>query len=211
MRSLCGGLAVAVGLMFPVLGPGPGVRAAEPDRSADFMVFRDGLPIGHHRVSVRPDGHRTEVKVDIALDVSFAFIRLYTYRHQSTEVWQGNRLISLDSRTDDNGTAMQAQIQATPDGLRGTGSAGAIRLPADAVPSSYWTPALVSGRPLFDSQDGHALDVSVRPESGGWWAMEGEVRLKLSYSPQGVWSGMRFSLKGSDFDYLPRNTLQAGS
>lgn len=207
MRSLCRGLAVVVAVMAPVAD----AVAAGPDRSIAFTVFRDGLPIGHHRVSVRPDGDRTEVQVDIALDVSFAFLTLYTYRHRSTEIWQGDRLISLDSRTDDNGTAMQATVQATPDGLRGTGSAGPLRLPADAVPTSYWTSALVSGRPLFDSQDGHALDVTVRPEGGGWWAMEGEVRLKLSYSPQGVWSGMRFSLKGSDFEYLPRTGMQAGS
>lgn len=211
MRSLCGGLAVVVWLMMAVLSTVPGAHAVEPDRSVEFTVFRDGLPIGHHRVSVRPDGDRTEVKVDIALDVSFAFIRLYTYRHQSTEVWQGDRLVSLNSWTDDNGTAMRAAIQATPDGLRGTGSRGAVQLPADAVPSSYWSPVLVSGRPLFDSQDGHVLDVSLKPESGGWWTMEGEVRLKLSYSPQGVWSGMRFSLKGSEFDYLPRTMMQAGS
>lgn len=211
MRTLYGGLAVAVtlGMAVPEAGAEPAV--AGPDRSVAFTVFRDGLPIGYHRVSVRPEGDRTEVTVDIALDVSFAFIRLYTYRHQSTEIWQGDRLVSLDSRTDDNGTAMRATVQATPDGLRGTGSAGPVRLPADAVPTSYWTPSLVSGRPLFDSQDGHGLDVSVRPDGGGWWAMEGEVRLKLSYSPQGVWSGMRFSLKGSDFEYLPGAMTQAGS
>lgn len=207
-RSACSLAVVAVLALSLVPSPG---GAAEPDRSVDFTVFRDGAPIGHHRVSVRPDGDRTEVQVDIALDVWFAFLKVYTYRHRSTEIWQGDRLISLDSRTDDNGTAMRALMQATPDGLRGSGSAGPVRLPADAVPSSYWTPALTSGRPLFDSQDGHALDVTVRAEGGGWWAMDGEVKLKLSYSPDGVWSGMTFRLKGSDFEYQPRIAAQAGS
>lgn len=187
------------------LAPSPGgAGGLLPRQAADFTVLRDGLPVGHHRVTVETDGPETRVQVDISLSLSFAFLTVYRYTHQSHEVWQGGRLIQLDSTTDDNGTPMALSARAQAGGLLLDGTAGRRPAPADAVPTSYWTPAFVSGRPVFDSQDGRSLDLTLRALPGGQWAVDGDVRMTVTYSPGGQWSGMQFRLKGADFRYQSR-------
>lgn len=176
---------------------------AQAGESRDFTVLRDGAPIGHHRVEVNRDGDEVKVSVDIALDVSFGFIPLYSYRHHSQEVWRGERLIRLDSRTDDNGDAFKVSARATLDGLVvDTGTQRSV-MPADTVPTSYWNKALVSGRPILDSQEGRLLAVTVTPAGPARWHIRGDVDLDIAYDRDNRWSGLWFRLKGSDFTYAP--------
>lgn len=172
-------------------------------QDAHFAVLRDGRPIGHHRVEVERHGDETRVAVSIALDVSFGFLPLYSYRHQSTEVWRGDRLQRLDSRTDDNGERMTVTAVASEAGLQVDGPEGRRLLPADTVPTSYWNPALVAQRPLMDSQNGRLLDIDRVPVAAGRWRLEGELNLDITYGPGGRWSGLWFRHKGSDFAYQP--------
>ena len=82
-------------------------RPARPPTSwgQEFAVSRDGAPIGQHRLRFSQDGPRTTAEIDIELQVKLAFITVYRYRHVNRELWEGGRLLSFASRTDDNGTA----------------------------------------------------------------------------------------------------------
>ena len=78
--------------------------AAADSRTLDFDVLRKGASIGTHRVSIRTDGPRTEVSIEIDLEVRFAFLTLYRYTHRARETWDADRLVALEASTDDNGT-----------------------------------------------------------------------------------------------------------
>lgn len=182
--------------------------AAWANGSADFTVLRDGTPIGHHRVLVSRDGEETRVEVDIALDVSLAFIPLYRYRHQAREVWRNDRLVALDSTTDDNGDQFRVTARAGLAGLQVTAGDQALLLPENTVPTSYWNPALVSGRTILDSQEGRRLDLSVTPAAAGRWQLRGDVNLDIAYDGQGQWTGMWFRHTGSDFTYVSRTIAE---
>lgn len=136
-----------------------------PRESYDFQVLRDGTPIGHHRVIVRRDGARSEVEVDIELRVKAAgFLTLYRYLHQSREIWEGDRLVSLRSTTDNDGRQEYLNAQAGADGLQVDGSRYRGVLPADAMPTSYWRPDFVRRATIMDSQNGRPLDLTIRAQ-----------------------------------------------
>lgn len=194
-------------MLFTALLIDPTPAAA--GQGADFVVLRAGTPIGFHRVEVEPSGDGVKVHVSIALDVTFGPITLYRYRHDSREVWRDNRLIRLESRTDDDGDTMTLSVRSAPEGLLVEGAKGVFTAPADTVPTSYWTPALTTDRPLLDSQLGRLLEVARVPIAPGRWRLEGELNLEIAYSPQGRWTGLSFRHKGSDFVYMPRSVADA--
>lgn len=182
----------------------------------DFQVLRNGSPIGHHRVSVRNDGLLSEVEIDIELRVKAAgFLTVYRYLHRSREVWQGERLISLQSTTDNDGRAEYLNARAGPDGLQVDGSRYKGLLPADTMPTSYWRPDFVRRATIMDSQNGRRLDLIIRPQQYELasaardevpalrYDLKGEVELTLWYGRDGRWVKTAFTARdGSQIEYL---------
>lgn len=187
-----------------------------PRESYDFQVLRDGTPIGHHRVTVRQEGARSEVEVDIELRVKAAgFLTLYRYLHQSREIWEGDRLVRLQSTTDNDGRQEYLNAQAGAGGLQVDGSRYRGVLPADAMPTSYWRPDFVRRAMIMDSQNGRPLDLTIRPQQfelasaarddvpAQRYDLTGEVELSLWYSRDGRWVKTAFQARdGSRIEYL---------
>lgn len=187
-----------------------------PRESYDFQVLRDGTPIGHHRVTVRREGARSEVAVDIELRVKAAgFLTLYRYIHQSREIWEGDRLVSLQSTTDNDGRQEYLNAQVVADGLQVDGSRYRGVLPADTMPTSYWRPDFVRRATIMDSQNGRPLDLTIRPQQSELasaarddvpaqrYDLSGDVELSLWYGRDGRWVKTAFKARdGSRIEYL---------
>jgi hypothetical protein len=77
--------------------------AGPPPPDLHFVALRDGSRIGRHKVDFQQQGDRLLVDIEIQFEVTFAVIPLFRYRHRDREVWQGDRLVELDARTDDGG------------------------------------------------------------------------------------------------------------
>ena len=184
--------------------------------SYDFQVLRNGAPIGHHRVTVRGDGQRSEVDVDIELRVKAAgVLTLYRYLHQSREIWEGERLVSLQSTTDNDGRQEYLQAQATAAGLQVDGSRYSGVLPADTMPTSYWRRDFVRRATIMDSQNGRPLNLNILPQQyelasaardevpAQRYDLSGDVELKLWYGRDGRWVKTAFTARdGSRIEYL---------
>jgi hypothetical protein len=194
------------------------VRADIPvsGESYDFLVLRAGKPIGHHRVTVRSQGTRSDVEVDIELRVKAAgFLTLYRYLHQSREVWEGDRLVSLESSTDNDGSQEYLKAKADDQGLRVEGSGYQGVIPADAMPTSYWRRDFPHRATIMDSQNGRRLDITIRPQQyelasaagndvlAQRYDLTGDVELKLWYGRDGRWVKTAFTARdGSRIEYL---------
>lgn len=189
-------------------------RAAVPQTGRiDFEVFRDGDLIGHHRLRFDEEGGRLHVDIEIKLDVTFAFITAYRYRHRNQEVWDGDRLISLNTRTDDNGDQYRVSAQAKGDQLIVEGSAGRLELPGDTLPTSYWHEQMVERREWLDTQKGQLLRSDVRRRGvetvrsrgdeleAARYELRGDLDCDLWYR-DGHWEKLRFSISGSTIDYV---------
>lgn len=204
---------LVIALLALLAGFAPALAADTETR--DFRVFRNGDPIGHHRVTIRRDGDETRVAVDIKLRVTFAgALTLYRYLHESEEVWIGDRLVSLQSTTDNDGTEERLKAEAVADGLRVKGTRFSGLLPADTMPTSYWREDFVRSDTIMDSQNGRRLDLAVRPQTyemaslarnevpARRYQISGDIDLTLWYDADGRWVKSAFTATdGSRIEY----------
>lgn len=213
---LVAGLAV-LALAAPVSLPearASNIDAATPE-SLSFEVLRDGSQIGRHRISFQEVGDELHVDIAIDLEVNLAFITLFRYEHRNKEVWRDGRLISLESRTNDDGKEYSVSARATDEGLLVEGSSGSFLAPGDILPTSYWNKATVDQDVLLDTQRGGLLEVSAKAKGqDDIWAdekrlqakrfdLDGDLDADLWYAPDGEWMKIAFTVRGAAIDYVP--------
>ncbi|MFN4311395.1 MAG: DUF6134 family protein [Ferrovibrio sp.] len=209
------GKAVLIASLAAAIGFGT-AHAAEVE-TRDFEVFRNGERIGYHRVDIVRDADRSVVNVDINLRVTFGPLTLYRYIHQSREEWQGDRLVSLVSSTDNDGDEEKLRAVAEGDRLKVSGTRFTGMLPADTMPTSYWRSDFVRRATIMDSQNGRVLDLQVRPESfemasaardeipARRYHLSGDIDLTLWYDRDGRWVKSAFkATDGSQVEYRLR-------
>jgi hypothetical protein len=183
-------------------------------------VLRDGSSIGTHRVTIREAGNRREVDVAIDMAVKLAFVTVYRYTHRATEVWAGERLVSLEASTDDNGTRTRVLATAGESGLAVSGSGGSYIAPADTAPSSYWNRDKLNRGALLDTQSGKLATVANenlgetsitadgRPQLVSTYRVTGDLKADLSYAADDSWVGLRFEARGAQIVYVRRSLDQ---
>lgn len=208
LRARLAGLALAAGILAlaaPLL--------AAPAGDIAFAVYRDGALLGRHDVRFRREGDDLHVDIEIELEVKLAFLTLFRYSHRNHEIWRDGRLVSIETRTDDDGEAYRVTGRATADGFLVEGARGLRLLPAEVIPTSYWNPATVRQTALLDTQSGRLLEVALRdagPETvllddGGVparrYRMTGDLTLDLWYSAEGEWMRIAFEARGATVDY----------
>ena len=193
----------------------PLTAALPTSREIAFHILRNGDPIGHHSVTFRRQDGRLLVAIEIDIEVRFAFLTLFRYRHENREAWREGRLVALDSWTDDDGTRYEVTARATPEGVRVEGRHGTFLAPAQVIPTSYWNAATVRQTRLLDTQYGRLVDVAVRPVGedsvarGGEevqarkYIVSGDLDLEVWYTPQGEWAKIAFEARGAEISYTP--------
>lgn len=193
------GLARRGVLMAPLLAFGalpllPRAAWAMPAGGYRFRVVREGREIGTHTVRQEPGGVTRTV---VALEVKLLSFTVFRMTHDYAERWQGERLVGFAARTLKDGTETRLELVASGEGLEGRGPLGAVRLPADSAPLSWWAPERLN-RPLFDTATGEPISTPPRRGREGaltrWqWAERGMVAL---YDSAGTWIG--FTMRGDD-------------
>ncbi len=198
---LGGTLALPLGAAFPT-----------PEQIA-FRVTRDGQPLGRHTLDFRQEADGLHVEIDIALEVKFAFLTLFRYRHHNHEIWRDGRLIALESETDDDGETFRVRAKATEDGLRVESAGVSYIAPSGIIPTSYWNPATVAQSRLLDTQTGAIRQVQVmpaakenvvldgRPAPARKYRMSGDLEMDLWYSDSGSWAKLVFLARGAEVEY----------
>lgn len=211
-------LALAMIALWPTVG------VAEPLAYGNQLVFtayRNGQPIGSHRLSFERQGDRLVVTTAIELAVKVVGITAYRYTHRGREVWLGHELVSFDSSTDDDGKAYAVRASRENGQLRvertGPDARNPARdsLPGGLLPSTHWNVQQASQGFLLNAQKGTRERISVtaagrenvRTLSGTVAATryhyEGDVRMDQWFDDRGRWVRSRFVVfDGSTIDYV---------
>ena len=130
-------------------------------QSWKFRVLLDDKPIGFHQVTVERESDKKTVYTQADFDVRFMYIPVYSYNHETREVWEDGCLVNIASTTDDNGDdyfinsqkQQQAFILQTQDGTQSLG--GCVRSFA------YWDINLLRSNKLLNTQTGQYQPVTI--------------------------------------------------
>lgn len=165
------------------LASGSGAFALEQSQVAEwqFDVSLDGKPIGSHSFEVQQDGEQTVLKTEASFDVKFLFVTAFRYRHQNTEIWSDDCLMSIDAATNSNGKQLQVRGEIADDNFRLQNSKGTEQLPSCVQTFAYWNPNVLGATRLLNSQTGVYEDVTVSLEGRDEVPVEGQTVEALRY------------------------------
>lgn len=153
-------------LVVAALGLTAGMAAALPsslpssDR-LDFVVTRNGEAIGTHRYRFTRKGDRVKVDIQTEIDFKVLFVPLYRFRHVSQEIWDGDKLASLKSSTNDNGEPVKLEVRSVDKSLAVNGKKTVEKVDPKAVPASLWNSVLVNRNQMVGTVDGSIMETQV--------------------------------------------------
>jgi hypothetical protein len=198
--------ALAAGAPAFALGHGAG--------TLHFEVLRDGSPIGTHVVRFREEGEVLTVETEVRIAVTIAFITVYRYEQDRTEVLRDGRTVAFENRTNDDGAVTGVNGRAVKVGMMVVGPEARHTVPADMVLSGYWNHQTVDRTRLLDSGDGTVLEIAVADEGmetvTAWgrevearhYVLTGDLEREVWYDAAGIWVRMRLVARdGSIIEY----------
>lgn len=218
-RGLLGaGAACIGGALLPRTGMAAIPGGGGEQQDVIFDILKDGDRVGAHKLSITQQGARMLVDVRVRMKVKVGFLTAFSYAHRDREEWDGNRLVRLDARTENNGREDFVTAHRAENGLLVTSSNGKYIAPADVMSSSYWRFETVRQSSLLNTQTGQLTDIRVRDcgedrlqyygheIAAHHFLLQGKkLDCDIWYGARnGQWLGLAFKTHGADITYRPR-------
>ena len=170
------------------------LAAAAPAGDLLFRVIRKGSPIGWLQTTFAQAADGLTVRTKLDVEIYVAFVRVYRYHHLGEEVWQGEKLLSLKSETDNDGEQYRVRTTPVAGGLRVEGPRGTVTTPATTMTTnSSWNPALVQQPMVIDCERGRYVPLAARPLGEKTLGVMGQQRtaslfhIRLPYAVGEIW------------------------
>lgn len=190
--------------------------------SAAYDIFRDGTPVGSHRIDFTQDGDILAVASQSEIEVEVLFMTAYNFSYVARSRWQEGKLLTLEATTDDDGDRSVVRVAPAKDGLVAEGPSGETPI-ASALPlSEHWWQRFIAGDQQLNTITGAVNRIAVEslgtafvPMAAGIapaerFRIDGDIQLETWYDDAGRWLGMRFLAQdGSTIEYRCR-TCRAG-
>jgi hypothetical protein len=213
-RTLLAGLAVAP------FGPSPSRSAvtALPIPAGDrlsFHIIRKGSTIGEHIETFQLSGSALTVSVAVDIVIGLGPIAFFRYKHRATVQWEAGQVVSVDAKTNHDGTKRQMTGRRDNTGLvvQGTQTLQYIA-PPHSLPGTHWNRAMLNA-PFINTEGGQLMKPTVTPVgleqvpvTGGTvqamrYTLRGDADLDTFYDLTPSWVGLTFTAKdGSAIRYL---------
>jgi hypothetical protein len=159
---LLGPAATAAAAVLP--WPFPAIHASAATRGdVRFRALWHGSSIGEHRVAFAAEGDRLVVDTHVDVRVRVLFFDVFRLTHESREIWQSGRLLSVTSTTDRDGTRLRVSGYAVEGGFRIVGLDGPSLAAADLLTTNaLWDSRVVHEQRLLDVQYGAEIGLVAR-------------------------------------------------
>ncbi len=190
-------------------GVGSALACQPPESPAAYVINHETHgDIGTHVLNFRCDGDKLIVETEVDVEVKILFITAYERRAHYREVWQDDRLIAYEAKTDDNGDLYETTAKVDGDEMIVDGVDAAVRVPLDTVSSHPWNVKAVERPLIFGQRDGRLRKVEVEP--AGWetlkiagekrdarkYIVRGDLERELFYDADGTWLQWRLERDG---------------
>jgi hypothetical protein len=181
--------------------------------TATYHVFRDGAPVGYHRIAFNRAGDILIVESRSEIEVRVLFLTAYRFSYTAQSRWRDGNLLELDATTNDNGERSVVSVTQADDGLIADGPSGKFTIaPIQAVSEHWWKRFIADEEQLntitgaVNRVDVDALGAAYVPMASGIaladrFRIGGDIKLESWYDG-GRWLGMRFlASDGSTIEY----------
>lgn len=176
-----------------------------PSNALTFAIIRGDRRIGTHSVTFEPDGDKLTVRVAADIVVKFGPIALFRYHHRATEIWEGGVVVSVESKTNNDGKPAKTRMWRESGSLMVEGSSQRrYAAPPDASPATHWNRSMLDG-PLIETEGGRLLRPKITPlgtapipgypKPAAGFALRGDADLDTWYDTSPRWVGLRFTGK----------------
>ena len=215
---LGGALAVQAQDNFPVSDNWRG--GLPPSGEMAFVLQRKGnnKPVGfqHFKFTDTDDG-RLIVDIYSRIDIYLGPFRVFKYRHYNKEIWRDGRLLSLSSKTNNNGKNEFVALYEQDGKMLVRGNRYVGEVSPDIIPTSYFNPNFLRQSQVLSTQDGRVFPIgfthigreSVATYQGAVAAerfrVDGKLKIDIWYTPQGRWVRTEFKRGRITVEMVPAN------
>jgi hypothetical protein len=175
-----------------------------------YEISRKGKPLGFQTLTFSRS-ERGELIVDVHIEIDFKLgpIPLFRYLHDNREVWRDGVLLSMKSKTYNNGEDVVADLTLEDGRYVGSGSRFEDNLEAPLLSTSYFNPNFVRQSAFISSQDGRLLPTEIEtigvetlnindaPVQATRFRLSGKLRIDIWYTDAGRWVKTEFSRGGN--------------
>lgn len=151
------------------------------ERSWQFSVLLDDAPIGYHRFELLPSESGLEVRSEASFDIRILFINAFRYRHSTRELWDGECLQGIESRTRQNGKDFAVSGTPVSEGLAIEANGATDRLDGCVMTFAYWNPRFLQQSRLLNPQTGQYLPVEVEALGREELVVRGQTVVATAY------------------------------
>jgi len=158
-------LGIHIGLLFSFGSTAETVPSEDspPAVEWNFRVFLDDAEIGYHNFQLTGDGSRKKLTTEAEFRVRFLFLTAYRYEHENQEIWSGNCLEKISSKTDANGKEFVVRGHEDDGRFEVEVNAERREVPGCVKTFAYWNPDILDEPALMNSQTGEILPVTIEP------------------------------------------------
>ncbi len=175
-----------------------------------YEISRKGKPLGFQVLDFsRSEAGELIVDVHIEIDFKLGPIPLFRYLHDNREVWRDGKLLSLKSKTFNNGEGVSVDLMLQDGRYVGSGTDFENNLEAPLLSTSYFNPNFIRQTQLISSQDGRLLKTEVetlgpemlnirsQPVQATRFRLSGKLRIDIWYTDAGQWVQTMFTRGGN--------------
>ena len=141
----------------------PAYASSGINKNWQFKVYLDGDEIGFHNFSMIQKEQQHEIYSTARFDVEFLFFKVYSYKHDNVELWNGQCLNSINAVTDDNGELYKVSGKAANDvfvvNTMEDQDEKQNKYLACIKTFAYWDPEFLKETSLLNSQTGEMIQV----------------------------------------------------
>ena len=192
----------------------PALAFIPDSNTLTFDIFRNDKALGEHRVSFEKENGNTIVNINIDMQYDLGPITLFRYAHQNTEIWKGNKVLSMKSTTNDDGDDYKVDATWAKQSVNVTANENTFEAAPTIFPTSYWNPVFLKSDQLLNTQKGEIEDITVTKAGTKNITIAGEtitadhykvaasIPLDLYYDQKSKqWVGLEFEARGSTIKY----------
>ncbi len=198
-RRAAGFLASFVGACLLMPGLTGGVHGSVPEKVLTYAVHHSTHGnIGTYTNIIRDTGAEVSVRNEFRVQVKVLLVVAHKEIGSSKETWKNGRLVSFESKTQENGEKSGVNGRATGEKFVIESPKGRREAPADVYPNNPWSKDILEASVLMGTKSGSLYNVSAsegvkkdiefagRTVSADYFLVDGDAKYELWFDERGV-------------------------